>query len=47
MTGAANLKTVNHYKINTAVAQQHDGTMKSGQSSYKCDIRSEFIDGTD
>jgi len=43
MTGITNLKTVNHKKISTAVAQQHEGTMKSGQSSHKCDIRHVLI----
>ena len=44
MTGITNLKTVNHKKISTAVAQQHEGTMNSGQSSHTCDIRSECHD---
>jgi hypothetical protein len=38
MTGVTNLKTVSHKKISTAVAQQHEGTMKIGHSSHKCDI---------
>lgn len=47
MTGITNLKTVNHKNINTAVAQQHEGTMKSDQSSHKCDVKLECDDWTD
>jgi hypothetical protein len=47
MTGTANQKTVNHKKVSRAVAQQHEGTMKSVHSSHKYDIRLEFNDWTD